>query len=194
MQCTKLQLWPAASYSGGFRFESGKKVETHVNFAPGKNIISCKSGQRDGTSVNNVSFGSGQKTIKLQNHQKSQYFFKDGVIQRAIYYIVCCLINFLERWRVSGEDTASKSGQNAIDAENGRIIHSGVAVGSKPKARGQCEASMDLAQNTEDVKEDVHETLGLVGKTFSETLIEDTSPLMDMEFKKVQRRKRIRKD
>merc|ERR1712228_120627 len=27
--CSKLQLWPAASYSGGFRFESEKRVEAY---------------------------------------------------------------------------------------------------------------------------------------------------------------------
>ena len=29
MTCTKLQLWPAASYSGGMRFEKDKKVEAY---------------------------------------------------------------------------------------------------------------------------------------------------------------------
>ena len=29
MKCNKLQLWPAASYSGGFRFEKDRKVEAY---------------------------------------------------------------------------------------------------------------------------------------------------------------------
>ena len=29
MKCNKMQLWPAASYSGGFRFESKKFVEAY---------------------------------------------------------------------------------------------------------------------------------------------------------------------
>lgn len=29
MTCSKLQLWPAASYSGGFRFENGNRVEAY---------------------------------------------------------------------------------------------------------------------------------------------------------------------
>ena len=29
MKCNKMQLWPAASYSGGFRFEGGNRVEAY---------------------------------------------------------------------------------------------------------------------------------------------------------------------
>merc|ERR1719491_2344070 len=30
MSCYKLQLWPAAAYSGGFRFEKGNRVEAYL--------------------------------------------------------------------------------------------------------------------------------------------------------------------
>ena len=30
LSCSKLQLWPAAAYSGGFRFEKGKRVEAYL--------------------------------------------------------------------------------------------------------------------------------------------------------------------
>ena len=57
MQCTKLQLWPAASYSGGFRFEGGKKVEAYY-YDNSSVITSSERWQK-----NQVFFLNGATTI-----------------------------------------------------------------------------------------------------------------------------------